>query len=87
MYRWLAPAQRKSGKWVGRASPCALVGYTASACIYRVFDLENSKFYEVNSCVFREDVKAWSLLPPSVLAQDVFQGVYEFEDEVESADG
>lgn len=84
-YQWLAPAQRKGGKWVGRASPCALVGYIASACIYRLFDLENSKFYEASSCVFREDVKAFQLLPSVIGTEDLFSGMYEFKDTEEDS--
>lgn len=83
VYRWLARAQRKSGKWVGRASPCALVGFTNSSTIYRLYNLENTKTYECSHCVFREDIKAWSLQADGTTVDDPFNGIYEFNDDDE----
>lgn len=51
-YRWLHPAQRKSGKWVARANPCIMIGYGLGKSIYRVYDFTSKGFYECSTISF-----------------------------------
>lgn len=90
-YRWLHPKQRKSGKFVVRASPCMFLGYGLSKSIYRLYDFVSKRFYEASSVTFREDQKAWPLFGDKSAhdIQKLFNGYCEVdsaEDSIELAD-
>lgn len=87
-YRWLHPAQRKSGKWVARANPGMFLGYGLAKSIYRVYDFVTREHHECSSVSFRENLKAWPLFGDKNVGEleELFDGYYELsEDEAITA--
>lgn len=82
-YRWLHPAQQKSGKWVAHASPGMFVGYGLSKSIYRLYDFTTLQYHEASSLSFREDTFAWPLLGHQKIGdvESLFQQDIELSDD------
>lgn len=82
-YRWLAPKQRKNGKWMALASPGMCLGNAEnSTTIYRIWDFVEEKIYYASNVTFREDVQAWPNFGSTFTesSNDIFCGYYEIHE-------